>query len=71
MATPDTTTIPEQIGIDEYLRKRLLPVEGGIPQLARTDMYGDSIPQGASAAIFSSTSIFSSATTSTVGLRAH
>jgi serine phosphatase RsbU (regulator of sigma subunit) len=46
MATPDTTTIPEQIGIDEYLRKRLLPVEGGIPQLARTDMYGDSIPAG-------------------------
>jgi serine phosphatase RsbU (regulator of sigma subunit) len=33
-------------GIDEYLRKRLMPVEGAIPQLARTDMYGNSIPAG-------------------------
>ena len=33
-------------GIDEYLRKRLMPVEGGIPHLARTDMYGNSIPAG-------------------------
>src|SRR6266700_7449401 len=33
-------------GIDEYLRKRLMPVEGSIPHLARTDMYGDSIPAG-------------------------
>ena len=32
--------------IDEYLRKRLMPVEGAIPQLARTDMYGNSIPAG-------------------------
>jgi serine phosphatase RsbU (regulator of sigma subunit) len=46
MATPETTTIPEEIGIDEYLRKRLMPVEGAIPQLPRTDMYGDSIPAG-------------------------
>jgi serine phosphatase RsbU (regulator of sigma subunit) len=30
--------------IDEYLRKRLKPVEGAIPQLAGIEMYGDSIP---------------------------
>jgi len=35
-----------QPAIDEYLRKRLMPVEGAIPQLPRTDMYGDSIPAG-------------------------
>ena len=33
-------------GIDEYLRKRLMPVEGAIPHLSRTDMYGNSIPAG-------------------------
>jgi serine phosphatase RsbU (regulator of sigma subunit) len=32
--------------IDEYLRKRLMPVEGAIPQLAGIDMYGNSIPAG-------------------------
>jgi serine phosphatase RsbU (regulator of sigma subunit) len=32
--------------IDEYLRKRLMPVEGVIPQLAGIDMYGNSIPAG-------------------------
>src|SRR5262249_22146259 len=35
-----------ELGIDEYLRKRLMPVEGAIPHLARTDMYGNSIPAG-------------------------
>jgi hypothetical protein len=35
-----------ELGIDEYLRKRLMPVEGAIPQLARTDMYGNAIPAG-------------------------
>ena len=30
--------------IDEYLRQRLMPVEGAIPQLAGIDMYGNSIP---------------------------
>jgi serine phosphatase RsbU (regulator of sigma subunit) len=37
-----------QIGlsIDEYLRERLMPVEGAIPQLAGIDMYGNSIPAG-------------------------
>lgn len=32
--------------IDEYLRKRLMPVEGAIPHLAGIEMYGDSIPAG-------------------------
>src|ERR1700746_821242 len=35
-----------ELGIDEYLRKRLMPVEGAIPQVARTDMYGNAIPAG-------------------------
>jgi hypothetical protein len=30
--------------IDEYLRKRLMPVEGAIPHLQGIDMYGNSIP---------------------------
>src|SRR5262249_51228086 len=38
--------VQTDFGIDEYLRKRLLPVEGAIPQLARTDMYGNAIPAG-------------------------
>jgi serine phosphatase RsbU (regulator of sigma subunit) len=42
MATP-----PLEINIDEYLRKRLMPVEGAIPQLPGIDMYGDSVPAGA------------------------
>ncbi len=32
--------------IDEYLRDRLMPVEGSIPHLPRTDIYGNSIPAG-------------------------
>ena len=32
--------------IDEYLRKRLMPVEGAIPHLVGIDMYGNSIPAG-------------------------
>lgn len=32
--------------IDEYLRKRLKPVEGVIPRLPGIDMYGNSIPAG-------------------------
>jgi serine phosphatase RsbU (regulator of sigma subunit) len=32
--------------IDEYLRKRLMPVEGSIPRLAGIDMYGNSMPAG-------------------------
>jgi serine phosphatase RsbU (regulator of sigma subunit) len=33
-------------GIDEYLRKRLMPVEGAIPHLQGIEMYGNSIPAG-------------------------
>ena len=40
------TTPRIEPGIDEYLRKRLMPVEGTIPQLAGIEMYGDSIPAG-------------------------
>src|SRR5215467_12927514 len=32
--------------IDEYLRDRLMPVEGAIPHLPGIDMYGNSIPAG-------------------------
>ena len=32
--------------IDEYLRKRLMPVEGAIPHLTGIEMYGNSIPAG-------------------------
>jgi len=35
-----------ELSIDEYLRRRLLPVEGSIPRLAGIDMYGNSIPAG-------------------------
>src|SRR5580704_12523816 len=35
-----------QLSIDEYLRRRLMPVEGSIPRLAGIDMYGNSIPAG-------------------------
>jgi len=39
-------TRPAEPSIDEYLRKRLMPVEGAIPQLAGIEMYGNSIPAG-------------------------
>src|SRR5712672_3911780 len=42
MAGPYTPTT-----IDEYLRKRLMPVEGAIPHLQGIEMYGSSIPVGA------------------------
>jgi len=32
--------------IDEYLRKRLMPVEGTIPHIPGIEMYGNSIPAG-------------------------
>jgi serine phosphatase RsbU (regulator of sigma subunit) len=41
MATPYTTPT-----IDDYLRKRLMPVEGVIPHLQGIEMYGNSIPAG-------------------------
>jgi serine phosphatase RsbU (regulator of sigma subunit) len=36
-----------QLTIDEYLRERLMPVEGAIPHLPGIEMYGSSIPAGA------------------------
>jgi hypothetical protein len=39
------TTYPDST-IDEYLRKRLMPVEGAIPHLPGIEMYGNSIPAG-------------------------
>jgi hypothetical protein len=38
--------VPVEPSIDDYFRKRLMPVEGVIPQLAGIDMYGNSIPAG-------------------------
>lgn len=35
------------LSIDEYLRKRLMPVEGVIPHLAGIDMHGDTVPAAA------------------------
>ncbi len=32
--------------IDEYLRKRLMPVEGAIPHIQGIEMYGNSVPAG-------------------------
>src|SRR5580692_7043888 len=32
--------------IDEYLRERLMPVEGAIPHVQGIEMYGSSIPAG-------------------------
>ncbi len=40
----ETPKIDPTIG--DYLRKRLMPVEGAIPHLAGIDMYGNSIPAG-------------------------
>jgi serine phosphatase RsbU (regulator of sigma subunit) len=37
-------TAAAAITIDEYLRKRLMPVEGAIPQLDGIEMYGNSLP---------------------------
>jgi serine phosphatase RsbU (regulator of sigma subunit) len=42
MATPQV-----ELTIDEYFRKRLMPVDGAIPQVAGIDMHGNSIPAGA------------------------
>jgi hypothetical protein len=41
-----TTAGYNQPTIDEYLRKRLMPVEGAIPHLPGIEMYGNSIPAG-------------------------
>lgn len=34
------------LSIDEYLRERLMPVEGAIPQIPGIQMYGNSVPVG-------------------------
>src|SRR5262244_2480980 len=34
------------LSIDEYLRERLMPVEGAIPHVQGIEMYGNSIPDG-------------------------
>ena len=34
------------LSIDEYLRERLMPVEGAIPQIPGIEMYGNSVPAG-------------------------
>ena len=53
--------------IDEYLRKRLMPVEGVIPQIRGIEMYGNSVPVGTVGGGTSlSTSISSNVTTSTL-----
>jgi serine phosphatase RsbU (regulator of sigma subunit) len=41
-----TDAVYNQPTIDEYLRKRLMPVEGAIPHLPGIEMYGNSIPAG-------------------------
>lgn len=41
MATPQT-----EFSIDDYFRKRLMPVDSAIPLLAGIEMYGNSIPAG-------------------------
>jgi serine phosphatase RsbU (regulator of sigma subunit) len=40
------STLYKDVSIDDYLRKRLMPVEGSIPHLPGIEMYGDSIPAG-------------------------
>ena len=40
---PKAYTFPT---IDEYLRERLMPVEGAIPRISGIEMFGNSIPAG-------------------------
>ena len=40
--TPEHT----DLSIDEYLRERLMPVEGSIPHIPGIEMYGNSVPVG-------------------------
>jgi serine phosphatase RsbU (regulator of sigma subunit) len=40
----ETTATTIEARIDDYLRERLMPVEGAIPRLAGIEMYGNSIP---------------------------
>ena len=38
------TTPNADVSIDEYLRERLMPVEGAIPRIPGIEMYGNSVP---------------------------
>src|ERR1043166_8141048 len=38
------TTRPTDLSIDEYLRERLMPVEGSIPHISGIEVYGNSVP---------------------------
>src|SRR5258706_13419297 len=40
------TTRPTDLSIDEYLRERLMPVEGAIPDIPGIEIHGNSIPVG-------------------------
>jgi len=40
------TTEHTDLTIDEYLRDRLMPVEGSIPHISGIEMYGNSVPAG-------------------------
>ena len=40
------TEANQVLSIDEYLRDRLMPVEGAIPHVLGIEMYGNSIPAG-------------------------
>ncbi len=44
--TASTRTASVDTRIDEYLRQRLMPVEGAIPHLPGIEMYGGTIPAG-------------------------
>jgi serine phosphatase RsbU (regulator of sigma subunit) len=43
---PEMQMIRAEPSIDEYLRKRLMPVEGAIPLLDGIEMFGNSVPAG-------------------------
>ena len=40
------TTAHTDLSIDDYLRERLMPVEGSIPDISGIEMYGNSVPVG-------------------------
>lgn len=68
MALPE-----EELRIDDYFRKRLMPVDSAIPQLGGIEMYGNSIPAGSVGGdLFacSSTLTFNNVTTLTLGSHA-
>lgn len=47
MSSSETDHADLPLTIDEYLRKKLMPVEGVIPHLPGIDMHGNTIPAGA------------------------